>query len=120
MMRSLPALAVALLIIGGGAARADDDFSRTKDKYVAQAREQLEEWRHKLDALGDKANAQATTTSEQARSDVNAAWRRAQIEEKRLEGASEDGWARVKSSFERASDDLKDTWNRNVGSGASH
>jgi hypothetical protein len=121
MIRSLTAVALGLLMLGSAAARADDNsFDHTKDKYVSQAREQMDEWRHKLDELSDKANTQAHTTTESARGDIDAAWRRAQAEEKHLEGASEDGWAHVRSSFEKASQDLKDTWNRNVGSGSSH
>jgi sRNA-binding protein len=91
---------------------ADGDFSATKDKYVEHARDQMAEWRHKIDAVGDKAGAQARDTAASAESDLNVAWRKAQAEANRLQGTGQDGWERVKGAFENASRDLTDTWNR--------
>jgi hypothetical protein len=91
---------------------ADSDFSATKDKYVDQARDQMADWKRKLDDAGDKVGAQARTSSDAAERDLHTAWRKTQAAADRLQGASQDGWDRVKSSFERASRDLKETWNR--------
>jgi hypothetical protein len=91
---------------------ADNDFTATKDKYVDQARDQMADWKRKLDDAGDKVGAQARTSSDAAQRDLNTAWRKTQAAADRLQGASQDGWDRVKTSFEKASHDLKDTWNR--------
>ncbi|MEJ0070354.1 MAG: hypothetical protein WDO24_18440 [Pseudomonadota bacterium] len=129
MTRQRTSLAIGVWLLTGGVAIAaqppgplgaepsarlvaDGDFTATKDKYVEQARDQLSDWRRKLDEVADKAGAQARSSSAAAQRDLDAAWRKTQAAEGRLEGASQDGWERVKISFEKASRDLKNTWSR--------
>jgi hypothetical protein len=91
---------------------ADGDFDTGKDRYVAQAREEMAEWRRKLDRLADKAGEHTAATGEAAHQDLDRAWQRAKVEEGRLEVASHEGWGKLKESYEKASQNLKETWDR--------
>jgi hypothetical protein len=90
----------------------DDDFATSKDHYVDQARGQMAEWRRKLDAMADKAGEHTAATGDSARQDLDRAWQRAKVEEGRLEVATREGWGKVKDSYEKASQNLKDSWDR--------
>jgi len=87
---------------------ADDDsnynFQATKHRYVEQARDQMAEWRHRMDSVADRAGSAAHY-------DLERAWQRAKLEEYRLESATENGWKSAKNSFDEASETLKDKWN---------
>jgi hypothetical protein len=43
---------------------------------------------------------------------LNAAWTKADAEQRKPQSASAEGWESAKTSFERASHDLKDVWDK--------
>ena len=91
---------------------ADSDFSTTKDRYVDKAQSTVDEWRRKLNAAADDAGAHARATGNAADADLNAAWQKTQAAAKQLAAASASQWDKARSSFEKASQDLTDRWNR--------
>jgi len=91
---------------------ADTDSSTAHDSYLEKAQSTLDSWRHKLNASAETAGAQARTTSSSAQADLNTAWQKTQAEAKRLSAASAGEWDRARRSFEKASEDLKASWNR--------
>jgi hypothetical protein len=91
---------------------ADSDFSTMKDHYLQKAQTTLDEWKHKLDEGADKAADQTRAATGTAQADLHTAWLKAQAEAQRLSASGADQWDRTKASFERASNDLKDSWNR--------
>jgi Skp family chaperone for outer membrane proteins len=91
---------------------ADSDASTAHDSYLEKAQSTLDAWRHKLNASAETAGAQARATSSSAQTDLNTAWQKTQAEAKRLSAASAGEWDRARRSFEKASEDLKDSWNR--------
>ncbi len=91
---------------------ADTDFSATKDRYLDKAHSTVDEWRRKLNVAADDAGAHARATGNAADADLNAAWQKTQVAAKQLAAASASQWDKAKSSFEKASQDLTDRWNR--------
>ena len=91
---------------------ADSDFSTTKDKYVAKAQESLDDWKRKMDAAAQSTGDAAKATGDAAGAQLNDAWRRTQIEAKKLQAATADGWDRARGGFEKASHDLSQAWSR--------
>jgi hypothetical protein len=91
---------------------ADTDCSTTKDRYIEKTQSTLDEWRRKLNATADDAGAHARATGNAADADLNAAWQKTQAAAKQVATASASQWDKAKSSFERASQDLTDRWNR--------
>jgi hypothetical protein len=47
-----------------------------------------------------------------AENELNAAWTKAEAEQHKLETASAEGWESAKTSFEKASHNLKEVWDK--------
>jgi hypothetical protein len=91
---------------------ASSDSTIDRDTYAQKARDDLHEWQQKLHDFGEKAKAKGQEEGNKTRNELNAAWTKADAEQRKLQSASAEGWDSAKSSFERASHDLKDVWDK--------
>jgi hypothetical protein len=129
-MRTLSVLAAggALLLITALPAAAQTDspqatgapiqlaahwaFGVKKDEYVQRSRDEMREWQTKLADAGETVGTRGSEASAAGMSGLRKAWARAEGESRKLELAGADGWDRAMSSFEKASKNLKDAWQR--------
>jgi hypothetical protein len=83
-----------------------------QDTYRLKAQDDMQAWGQKLHAFGEKAKAKGQQAGDATADDLNAAWSKTQVAAQKLRVASVDGWYDAKASYERASHDLADSWNR--------
>jgi len=88
------------------------DSTADRDTYIQNARAAMQEWRQKLHDFGEKAKAKGQEESNAVGNALNAAWTKADAEQHKLQTASAEGWENAKISFERASHDLKEAWDK--------
>jgi hypothetical protein len=93
-------------LVAGG----DSTFHR--DTYTRKARDGMHEWQQKLHDFSEKAKAKGQEDGIAAENELNAAWTKADAEQHKLQSASAEGWVGAKISFEKASHDLKEVWDR--------
>jgi hypothetical protein len=91
---------------------AGGDSTADRDTYTQKARVSLDEWRQKLHDFGARAKARGEDEGSAARNELKVAWTRAEAEQHKLETASVEGWENAKISFENASHDLKEAWDK--------
>ncbi len=84
---------------------AGGDSTADRDTYTQKARDAMHEWQQKAKAKGqEEGNA--------AENELKVAWTKAEAEQHKLETASAEGWESAKISFEKASHDLKEVWDK--------
>jgi hypothetical protein len=91
---------------------AAGDSTADRDTYTQKARDDMHEWQQKLRDFGAKAKAKGNEEDDAARNELNAAWTKADAEQRKLRSASAEGWDSAKISFEKASHDLKEVWDK--------
>jgi hypothetical protein len=91
---------------------AGGDSTVDRDTYTQKARDAMHEWQQKLHDFGEKAKAKGQEKATAAENELKAAWTKADAEEHKLESASAEGWESAKISFEKASHDLKEVWDK--------
>jgi hypothetical protein len=72
----------------------------------------MHEWQQKLHDFSEKVKAKGQEDGKAAENELNAAWTKAEAEQHKLETASAEGWESAKMSFEKASHDLKEVWEK--------
>ena len=70
------------------------------------------EWQQKLHDFSEKAKAKGREEGNAAENELNAALTKAEAEQHKLESASAEDWESAKISFEKASHDLKEVWDK--------
>jgi hypothetical protein len=101
-----PGSGAPVRLAGGGDATAD------RQTYAQQARADIQEWQRKLQDFGEKAEAKGKEAGQAAATDLNKAWTRAEAASGRLQTAGAEDWESAKASFEKASRELADAWDR--------
>ena len=91
------------------------DSTADRDTYTQKARDAMQEWQQKLQDFGERAKVKGQEEGNAAENELNAAWTKADAEEHKLQSASAEGWESAKISFEKASHDLKEPWDK-IGS----
>jgi len=91
---------------------AEGEFGAKKDEYVQKSKSEMAEWRRKVDELKAKSQTKGHEASAASERHLHEAWAKTEAESHKLEGASADGWENAKSSFEKASQNLKDAWHK--------
>ena len=86
-----------------------------RDTYSQKARDAMQDWWQKLHDFGERAKARGQEEGNAAGNELKAAWTKADTEEHKLETASAEGWESAKTSFEKASHDLEELWDK-IGS----
>ncbi|MGA2818796.1 MAG: hypothetical protein ABSE67_21395 [Xanthobacteraceae bacterium] len=93
-------------LAAGAASTAD------RDTYTQKARDAMYEWQQKLHDFSEKAKAKGREEGNAAENELNAALTKAEAEQHKLESASAEDWESAKISFEKASHDLKEVWDK--------
>ena len=91
---------------------AGGDSTADRDTYTQKARDAMHEWQQKLHDFSEKAKAKGQEEGNAAENELKAAWTKAEAEQHKLETASAEGWESAKISFEKASHDLKEVWDK--------
>ena len=91
---------------------AGGDSTVDRDTYTQKARDSMHEWQQKLHDFSEKAKAKGQEKGNAAENELKAAWTKADAEQHKLQSASAEGWESAKISFEKASHDLKEAWDK--------
>jgi hypothetical protein len=89
------------------------DATANRGAYTLKAHGDMQDWQQKLRHFSDHARANGERAGNAAGSDLSAAWARTKEESRKLQTASAEDWASAKTSYEKASNDLADAWDRN-------
>jgi hypothetical protein len=81
------------------------DWNGDRDAYMERVRNDMREWERKAHDYGTRAD-------DRARADLDHAWDRVREESHHLEHADANDWDRVRNSYERAVDELRERWDR--------
>jgi hypothetical protein len=103
---SLPAASAQQPAPTGGASTDD------RTAYTMKAREEMQSWDQKLHDFSARAAAKGKEVGNATERDLNRAWVKADAAARELQTATAREWTRARNSFERASHDLSETWNR--------
>lgn len=110
-------IVASLALIGVAPASAEPARSAPAAAPVAdrgatlqKAREDLNDWRLKLDAFAEKAKTQSQAARAEAAEDLNTAWRKTKDAAARLETASAAEWASAKAEFKKESEAMAASW----------
>lgn len=93
-------------LAAGGNSTAD------RDAYTQKALDAVREWKRKLQDFSEKAKAKGEEERKAVEKELDAAWTKADAEQRKLQSASAEGWERAKISFEEASHDLNEVWDK--------
>lgn len=88
------------------------DSAADREVYSQEAQNQLRQWQRKLRDFGDKAKGGGKAADAAARDELQRAWTNAEAASDRLQAMDAAGWDSAKSSFEKASHQLAESWHR--------
>jgi hypothetical protein len=91
---------------------AGNDATGDRDTYSQKARDDMQEWQRKLHDFGTRTQAEGRKDAAAAQHDLNEAWSKAEATANKLQTAGEDGWENAKTSYEKASSDLANSWDK--------
>jgi hypothetical protein len=91
---------------------ANSDATVDRETYMQRARGDMQEWRRKLHQFREKAGVSGKEAGSAAETDLNKAWTKTEAASRRLQTAGAEGWDHAKASFEQASHELADAWDR--------
>jgi uncharacterized membrane protein len=83
-----------------------------RDTYTQKARGDIRDWQQKLHDFSEDAKAKGQQAGNAAENDLNAAWTKTQAEAQKLQTATAAGWESAKASYEKASHELADAWDK--------
>jgi len=72
----------------------------------------MQVWQQKLQDFSHRTAAEAKRDGNAADNQLKIAWAKTQVEAEKLQTASADGWESAKISFEKASRELSDAWDK--------
>lgn len=73
----------------------------------------MQDWQQKLHAFSETAKAKGEKAGDAAAHELNTAWTKAQAQAHKLQTAGAEDWESAKASYEKASRELADAWDRN-------
>jgi hypothetical protein len=115
LIGALPAAGQSPLALGSGAPvplAAGADSAADRDTYTQMARDKMQEWQRKLHDFSARAAAKGKQLDNAAENDLNTAWTKAKAASSRLQTVGAEGWESAKTSFEEASRELADAWDK--------
>ena len=89
-----------------------NDAAVDRASFLQQTRNEVEQWRTKLQAFCEKVATAGNEVGKTAASDLERAWARTQTASRRLQTAGDEGWESAKASYDKASRDLASTWRK--------
>lgn len=90
----------------------NDDFTTRKDDYVKRSGNEMTEWRNKIHAKGEQAEAKGHAESAEAKTHFKEIWAATETGWQKLKSESADGWDRSKTAYERSVADLRAQWHK--------
>jgi hypothetical protein len=90
----------------------NDDFAARKDAYLQQMRDEMTEWRKKMEAAGERAEAAGHEASAETKEHLKAAWTATERGWQKLETESAEGWDKTKTAYERSTVELRAQWHQ--------
>jgi hypothetical protein len=91
---------------------AGSDSTTDRDTYAQRARAEMQEWQRKLHDFDETAEAKGRKAGNAAENDLHVAWTKVEAAGHKLQTASAEGWESAKVSFEKASHELADAWDK--------
>ena len=79
---------------------------------MQRARGDMQEWRRKLHRFSEKAGVYGKEAGSAAKTDLNKAWTKTEAASRKLQTVGAEGWDHARTSFEQASHELADTWDK--------
>jgi hypothetical protein len=96
---------------------AVDGPAADRESYTRKADDDVQAWQRKVHDFGERAEVKGKEARKATLQGLEAAWDRTQAEGRNLRTATADGWQAARLSFERASHDLSEAWDRAVSDG---
>ena len=115
LISALPAAGQSTLALGSGAPvqlAAGADSTADRDTYTQKARDEMQEWQRKLHDLSEKVVAKGKEAGNATENDLHEAWTKAEAASRQLQTVGAEGWESARSSFEKASHELAETWHK--------
>jgi hypothetical protein len=103
------------LALGSGAPiqlAAGGDSTADRDTYTQKARDEMQEWQRKLHDFSEKVVAKGKEAGNATENDLHEAWTKAEAASRQLQTVGAEGWESARSSFEKASHELAETWHK--------
>jgi hypothetical protein len=91
---------------------AGNDSTADRDTYTQKARNDMQEWQHKLDGFSENAKVNGQKAGEAAGNDLYQAWAQAKDKSSRLQTAGAQDWQSARISYVKATRDLANAWDR--------
>ena len=82
------------------------------ETYRSRVRDELAEWRRKMQAFDEKMEAQGKRVAKATETQLRSAWDDIEVEARNVQEATARGWDRTKRSFEAASHRMAAAWER--------
>jgi hypothetical protein len=115
LIGALPAAGQSTLALGSGAPAqlaAGADSAADRATYTQMVRDEMQEWQRKLHDFSEKAAAKGKQLDNAAENDLNKSWTKAKAASSRLQTVGAEGWESAKRSFEEASRELANAWDK--------
>jgi hypothetical protein len=90
----------------------NDDFATRKDEYLRRTRNDMEEWRKKIDAAGERTEAQGHEASAETRAHLNRTWSATEGGWRKLQAESAEGWDKTRNAYEHSTAELRVQWHK--------
>jgi hypothetical protein len=88
------------------------DFTARKDAYIQKADDEMSEWRDKIRAAGDQAEAMGQQVSAEAKVQLNQIWVATQDGWRKLQVEGAEGWDESQRAYERSVAELRVQWHK--------
>jgi len=116
LIGTLPAAAgQSTLALGSGTPvrlAAGGDSTADRDTYTQRARDEMQEWQRKLHDFSEKVVAKGKEAGNATENDLHEAWTKAEAASRQLQTVGAEGWESARSSLEKASHELAETWHK--------
>ena len=120
MKTALIAIGILIAALPAAAGAADTSVQTTTSAdstpyqatYLQRARVDMQVWHQKLQDFSERTAAEAKRDGNAADNQLKIAWAKTQVEAEKLQTASADGWESAKISFEKASRERSDAWDK--------
>ena len=102
----VPGPGASIRLAANGVSKAD------RDTYIQKVQNEMLEWKRKLNDFSEKMAAKGQQASDAAEHDLNKAWTKADAASRELQTVGAEGWKSAQTSFEKASRELAETWDK--------
>jgi hypothetical protein len=91
---------------------ASGEVADTQETYRSRVRDEMAEWRLKMQAFDNKTEASGKRQASAAETKLRSAWDSTEVEARNLQAASGHDWERAKKSYETAAAALRTAWGK--------